>query len=133
MYNNPNSGVFILDTALNTLKNMGPFADEVSPKDCRHALAPFVLVKAWDQLERDGFVYSTRKVKDNGDSDVRYFISINGLLALENCPIWFRNRPYKWKAAKEKLGFYWKIACIIAVLINAIVVLAFTYLTYIKE
>lgn len=46
-----------------------------------------LLVRAFYKLEKDGYVYSNKKVDDKGNKRVTFYISFDGLLALENGPL----------------------------------------------
>ncbi|WP_242927345.1 hypothetical protein [Pontibacter vulgaris] len=92
-----------------------------------------LLATALQKLEKDGYVYTTTSVFKSGNTNTTYHISYDGLLALESCPNSWRNRPYRWGVQKEKLNGIWSITKIVAVVVNALIVLIFTYLTYFKE
>ncbi len=89
-----------------------------------------LLVRALYKLEKDGYVYLDTNVDDKANKRVIFYISFDGLLALENSPFIWKNRPYRWNANKQKLNTIWAITKIIAIIINALTVLIFTYLTY---
>jgi len=126
--NKPDSITTILDTSINVLKSYGPFADKISNKHKITNIDKKLIARGWIQLEKDGFAYS----KVNGNS-TRYFISFDGLLALENCPMIYAGRPYKWKAIKVRLNTIWRVISIVAIIFNALVILLFTYWTYIDS
>ncbi len=89
-----------------------------------------LLVRAFYKLEKDGYVYTNTKVDDKGNQRTTFYISFDGLLALENSPFIWKNKPYRWNANKQILNTIWTIAKIIAIIINALIILIFTYLTY---
>lgn len=126
------SVVTVLDTSLNVLKSFGPFADDSSRSFVDDDLDKTAIARAWKQLEKDGYVYSEETITDPHKKSVRYFITFDGLLAIENCPFFLQGKPYRWKVVKTNLNLFWKVICIMAVILNAIIILIFTYLTYIK-
>lgn len=132
MNNSKQSAINILDTALNVLKSYGPFEDEGSREFIDTGIDKKIIVRAWKHLEKDGLAYSTHVVNSETNSATKYFISFDGLLAIEDCPAYYKGRPYKWKAVRRNLGQLWKLCSIIAVIINALIIMVFTYLTYIK-
>jgi len=92
-----------------------------------------LLVRALYKLEKDGYIYTNTNSDDKGNKRVTFFISFDGLLALENSPFFWKNKPYRWQGFRQKLKVVWSITKIVAVIINAIIILVFTYLTYIKK
>jgi len=124
--------VDFLDKALLFLKNESAFG----PGDYKRPVFPEVekklLVRAFYKLEKDGFAYS-EKTENGGNTSHRFFISFDGLLALENCPAKWENRPYRWTATKENIDSTWTVVKTVGIIINAIVILLFTYLTYINK
>jgi hypothetical protein len=129
---NKMSATEILDTSLNVLKSYGPFKDLHSSRFNEVGLDPLIIARAWKKLEKDGFAYvKETEVKPNNTS-IRFYITFDGVLAIENCPLLFKGRPYRWQATKNKLEFLWKIVSLLAIVINGLVILAFAYLTYIK-
>ena len=121
-----------LDKALLYLKEKGPFAESKSNLPEFTEKENDLLTRAFYRLEKDGYVYSNTRISSSGNKSVTFFISFDGLLALENCPFIWEDRPYKWKSAKEKIAIIWSIVKIVAVVVNALAVLLFTYLTYKK-
>lgn len=101
-------------------------------------MCPFIIVvihpfvRAWEQLTKDGYAYSTDRENSATSKTTRFFITISGLRAIETCPFFLRGKPYKWKIVQGYISIIWKIATIVAILLNALIVLLFTYLTYIK-
>lgn len=98
-----------------------------------------LFIRACNKLEKDGFVYSkttsaVNKTTSKFNNTVkRYFISMDGLLALETAPLYWRNKPYRYSKFKESLNTTWTVTKTVAVIVNAVVILIFTYLTYIKN
>lgn len=78
------------------------------------------LFQAFKKMETDGYVYSKETNITN------FYISFNGIIALGE----FDNAPYKTKKNIELRNKIWEYVKILAVVINAIVILAFTILTY---
>ena len=89
-----------------------------------------LLPRAFYKLEKDGYVYTDTKTDEKGNKSVRFYISFDGLLALESSSLIWKNRPYRWNKNKQVLTAVWTAAKIIAITINAIIILIFTYLTY---
>lgn len=89
-----------------------------------------LLVRAFYKLEKDGYVYTDTRTDDKGNKRVTFYISFDGLLALENSPLIWKNKPYRWNKSKQVLNTIWTAAKIIAIIINALIILIFTYLTY---
>ncbi|MEC3875958.1 hypothetical protein [Chryseobacterium salviniae] len=120
-----------LDKVLIFLKDQGD-AGYSFTKDCPSYFSyeefDRYLKPALEKLCRDNFAYfkvqelkmSSRKV---------YYISIDGIFALlEN-----HNKPYKKSICKKRLVKFWNVTKIIAVAINAIIVLYYTVRTYYKD
>jgi hypothetical protein len=122
-----------LDKALMYIKNQASFIPTKSDVPEFTEQENRLLVRAFYKLEKDGYVYTDTKVDDKGNKTVRFYISFDGLLALENNPFFWKNRPYRWNANKKKLDTIWTVAKIIAIIINAIIIIVFTYLTYYKK
>lgn len=127
------SAIHILDIALNELKYQGPFDDGIPEKLVNTGVDKKIIARAWKHLEKDGLVYSNHTKNSETSSTIRYYMSFEGLLAIENCPIFYKSRPYKWKSAKATLGLIWRLCSIIAIIINALIIIIFTYLTFIKQ
>jgi len=121
-----------LDEALLFLKDESVFGSEDYSRKNRSDLEANLIVRALSKLEKDGFAYSEKTVKDN-NSSTRYFISFDGLLALENAPLFWKNQPYEYLNAKEKFHVIWSLIKVLAIILNGLIVLVFTYLTYIKS
>lgn len=92
-----------------------------------------LLVRAFYKLEKDGYVYSKTTKDDKGNERVTFYISFDGLLALENSPFLWKNRPYQWKKKKQALNTACNVTKIVAIVINSLIVMYFTYLTYYKS
>lgn len=92
-----------------------------------------ILVRAMYKLEKDGYVYTQpARFTAHGASvneSTTFFISFDGLLALENTPFISRNKPYKWKRIKGIINTIWEIAKIIMIVLNALAIIYFSYLT----
>lgn len=82
------------------------------------------LPSALDKLIKDGFAYT--KV---GKTYTQYFITFDGLIALDEC----NSKPYKAKKESEKRKKCWERVKLFAVLVNALIVLLFTILTFIYK
>lgn len=113
-----------LDIALLILKKESVFGGKVSQKSNYSETDRKLIARAWQKLEKDAFVYSTKS--DNG---VRYFISMDGLLAIENAPWPWKNKPYQYARFKERINIAWTVAKTLAIILNSIALLAFSYLT----
>jgi len=124
--------VDFLDKALLFLKNESAFGLVDYKRPVFPEVEKKLLVRAFYKLEKDGFAYSEKKESD-GNTSQRFFISFDGLLALESCPTKWKNRPYRWSAIKENIDSTWTVTKTIGIIINAIVILLFTYLTYINK
>ncbi len=122
-----------LDKALLHIKNQASFIPTKSDAPEFTAQENKLLVRAFYKLEKDGYVYTDAKVDDKGNKRVTFYISFDGLLALENSPFIWRNRPYRWNANKQILNTIWTVAKFIAIIINALIIIIFTYLTYWKK
>jgi|GEM_PF-3421813 hypothetical protein len=122
----------LLDIALNELKDSGPFADEISQKQKDSEIDKKLIARAWQHLEKDGFAYSENKQQTPNHSTTRIYITLEGILAIEGCPSIYKGRPYKWQALKANLTTAWKLVSLTAIVINALIIIVFTYLTYIK-
>jgi len=122
----------LLDIALNELKDSGPFADQSSQKLKDSEIDKKLIARAWLHLEKDGFAYSENKQQTPNHSTTRVYITLEGILAIENCPSIYKGRPYRWKVVKANLTTVWKLMSLIAIIINALIIIIFTYLTYIK-
>lgn len=119
-----------LDKALLYIKNQATFVQTKSDVPEFTPAENKLLVRAFYKLEKDGYVYSDTKIDDKGNKSVRFYISFDGLLALENSPFIWKNRPYRWNANKQRLNTIWTVVKIVAIIINALIILIFTYLTY---
>lgn len=119
-----------LDKALLYIKNQASFTSTKSDIPEFTEQENKLLVRAFYKLEKDGYVYTNKKADEKGNESVRFYISFDGLLALENGPLIWKNRPYRWNANKRTINTIWNVVKIIAVIINAIIILIFTYLTY---
>jgi len=126
------SATDLMDVSLNVLKADGPFADEHCTKFKSLKVEPKLVARAWEQLIKDGFVFSQQQEHGPHHKTTRYYISLDGVIAIESCPFFLKGRPYKWKAVQNYLSLAWKVITVIAILLNAVIVLVFTYLTYIK-
>ncbi|MBB5440619.1 hypothetical protein HDC92_004322 [Pedobacter sp. AK017] len=124
--------VNLLDIALNELKDSGPFADETSQQLKNSEIDKKLIARAWQHLEKDGLAYTEKKQDSPNHFTNRIYITLEGILAIEACPSIYKGRPYKWKEVKANLATTWKVASLIAVIINALIIIIFTYLTYIK-
>jgi hypothetical protein len=56
-----------------------------------------------------------------------FFIAIKGLLALDDCPSIYKNRPYQWKSTRQRLAASWNVVKFFYVVVNALIGLLFTY------
>lgn len=130
-FNKRLSATEIMDISLNVLKSHGPFADQHCERFNKIVIAPILVARAWEKLERDGLAYKTEAESFPNSKSIRYYITLDGVMAIENCPILFKGKPYKWKAAQKYITASSKVTVVIAVVINALIVLLFTYLTYI--
>ena len=89
-----------------------------------------LLPRAFYKLEKDGYVYKEVNVTDNDKHQtVRFYISFDGLLALENSPFHWKNRPYRWNKIKGIINTTWKIVKIMIIVLNAIAILYLMYLS----
>lgn len=121
-----------LDKALLYIKNKSAFIATKSNIPEFTEQENKLLVRAFHKLEKDGYVYSKETTPTNTHTITTFYISFDGLLALESSPFIWKNRPYRWNANKQILNTIWTIAKIIAIIINALIILIFTYLTYYK-
>jgi hypothetical protein len=121
-----------LDRALLYIKNESSFSETKTDLEEFTKDENKLLVRAFYKLEKDGYVYSSSS-ESSGNTSVRFFISFDGLLALENTPKLWKNRPYRYNKFKQSLNTFWTVTKIIAVIINALAILVFTWLTYIKQ
>jgi len=130
--NNIKPSTDFLDKALLMLKEESPFGptDYVRPRYSSEEKK--LLRRAFYKLEKDGYAFSEKTTSPNL-TDIRFYISYDGLLALEDCPSRWQNRPYTWASHKKNQDAIWTVAKTAAVAINALVVLYFTYLTYMKD
>ncbi|MCU7615642.1 hypothetical protein NZ698_00410 [Chryseobacterium sp. PBS4-4] len=81
------------------------------------------LFAAYRKMEKDGFTYSVyTKI-------TTFYISLDGIIALQESG----GMPYQEKAKKERLLKYWNVAKIVAVAINAAVVLFYTIMSFYKN
>jgi hypothetical protein len=76
------------------LKASGPFADDESKGYSESEIERKKIGRAWQQSEIDGFVY-TNTTEQLGHKSIRFYITLNGVIALESCPFPFRLRPYR--------------------------------------
>lgn len=83
-----------------------------------------LLYEAYLKMEKDGYVYS--KVVANTKT---FYISFDGILFVQESG----GMPYTEKKKKEKLKYYWDIAKIVSVAINAAIVLFYTIMAYYKN
>jgi len=126
------SATDLMDVSLNKLKADGPFADEHSTMFKDIEIDPTLVVRAWEQLITDGYVYSKTQEVSKNETSIRFYITLEGVIAIESCPFFLKGRPYKWKVVQSYISIAWKVTTVVAVLANALIVLIFTYLTYIK-
>jgi hypothetical protein len=122
-----------LDIALNKLKSYSIFEDERSQRIGASEIDAKVVARGWKKLVTDGYAYMELREPTPVQSSERYFISFDGLLALADAPFPYKGKPYQWQRAKLRLRRWWSVLSTIAILINAIAVLLFTFLTYSKQ
>ncbi|CAM3555669.1 MULTISPECIES: hypothetical protein [Elizabethkingia] len=122
-----------LDRALNYLSDCNSYFESKDDIEEFTEQENEVLPKAYDHLVKDGYAYSRKKTSKSGFETETFYISFEGLLALETAPKLYKRKPYKWRKVKNDLNTIWSIVKICAVLINAIVILVFTYLTYMNK
>ncbi len=72
-----------LDKALLHIKNQSSFTATKSDVSDFTAQENKLLVRAFYKLEKDGYVYTNTKVDDKGNQRTTFYISFDGLLALE--------------------------------------------------
>jgi hypothetical protein len=77
-----------------------------------------LIEKAFYKLQKDGFIQP-----ETSESHITF----NGLLALEECPWPYRNRPYRWAKAKQNIKLYWEIGKVIVITLNAVLLLIFAF------
>ena len=116
-----------LDKTLLSIKDESVFRSEDYIKEKRSDKEVQLYLRTWHKLEKDGFVYYK-----NTDTSTRIYISFEGLLALENTPFFFKNKPYQYLKFKMTSNDVWNFFKILAVGANALFILFFIYLTYIK-
>lgn len=119
-----------LDIALNYLKSQSIFSDDLSVKLGESNLEPKIIVRAWEKLVKDGYAYTEKTQNSEHHQSIRYFITFEGLQALLDSPFPYKGKPYEWTRKKIHLKRLSSIISVLAIVVNAIVVLIFTYLTY---
>lgn len=122
----------VLDIALNYLKSQSIFSDDLSVELGKSNLEPKIIVRAWEKLAKDGYAYTEKTQHSEHNQSIRYFITFDGLQVLSDSPFPYKGKPYEWARKKIHLKRLWTITSVLAIVINAIIVLVFTYLTYLR-
>jgi hypothetical protein len=117
-----------LDRALLYIKTQASFTPTKSEVPEFTQQENRLLVRALYKLEKDGYVYTNTRVDEKGNKSVTFFISFDGLLALERSPIFWKNRPYRWGKNKELLTTIWRVAKIILIVLNSLAILYLMWL-----
>lgn len=120
-----------LDETLLLLKNESDFGSGEYTRKNLSVTEEKLIVRALIKLEKDGYAYSEKTVPNN-ELSKNYYISFDGLLALENAPLVWKDKPYQYKKAKEIFRIIWSVIKVVAVISNGLFILYFTYLTYLK-
>jgi len=89
------------------------------------------------KLVRDGYAEETKEeMRYDGPEEFKppggiwnysYKITFEGLVALEEPLFIWKNKVYRWNANKGKLKTIWKVAKIIMVILNALIIIYLTY------
>ncbi len=123
----PSPNIDYLDTTLLLIKQNSKYSEEnvEIPKEYFKEHYPI----AMRHLEKDGYIRVETNQKDQGTLGITAYITFAGLLALENNPFIWKNKPYRWNKIKGIITISWTVAKMIMVALNAVIILYLTYLS----